>query len=252
VKLYPCLDDHHTSDAYQFPPLEVSRGVTSSWWRQGADGITTFNWYGGPVPESSAARGVKPGPESHKTACCEIGSTETLKGKSKVFPVERRGGYPWAEGASGQNLHAQLPFKLAYDGRPSDVMLYCAEDLKEAPERKRDVSLRLTIYSSEPGDQLEVKLNGTLLGDGAFDYDWKDPQIFSPLPQQNAGSYGYREVDPEQKLLLVTYDIDPDQVSLGDNTVSVSLTQLAHPYLVPVRSNTVRRLQVEKVELHIT
>ena len=58
--------------------------------------------------------------------------------------------------------------------------------------------------------------------------------------------------NPEQKLLLVTYDIDPDEVSLGDNTVSVSLTQLAHPYLVPVRSNAVRRLQVEKVELHIT
>ena len=115
----------------------------------------------------------------------------------------------------------------------------------------RDVSLRLTIYGSEPGAQLEVKLNGTLLGDGAFDYDWKDPKIFSSLPQQNAGSYGYREVDPEQRLLIVTYDVDPDEVSQGDNTVSVSLTQLALPYLVPVRSNAVRQLQVEKVELHV-
>ena len=257
VKLYPCLDDHHTSDAYQFPPLEVFRGVTSSWWRQGADGITTFNWYGGPVPESSAARvsfrgrGFPPGPESHKTAYREMGSVETLQGKSKVFPVERRGGFPWGEGASGQNLHAQLPLKLAYDGRPSDVTLYCAEDLKEMPQGKRDVRLRLTIYGSEPGDQLEVKLNGSSLGEGAFDYDWKDRKIFSPLPQQNAGSYGYREVDPEQRLMLVTYNVDPDEVSLADNTVAISLTQLAQPYLVPVRSNTVRRLQVEKVELHV-
>ena len=243
AKLYPCLDDHHTSDAYQFPPVEVYRGVASAWWRQGADGIETFNWYGGPVPESSAARGARPGPESQRTAYREIGSVETLQGKSKVFPVERRGGYPWAEGASGQNLHAQLPLKLAYDGRPSDVTLYCAEDLNEVPEGVRDVRLCLTVFDSEPGDRVEVKLNGTLLGGGVFDYDWKDPKIFSPLPQQNSGSYGYREVDPEQKLLLVTYNLDPDAVRLGDNSVSISVThQVAH---------ILRQLQVEKVELHV-
>jgi hypothetical protein len=239
VKLYPCLDDHHTSDAYQFPPVEVFRGVASSWLRQGADGIETFNWYGGPVPESSVALeapwGARPGPESQRTAYREIGSVETLNGKSKSFPVERREGYPWSEGASGHNLHAQLPLKLAYDGRPSDVRVYCAEDLKEEPEAKRNVSLRLTIFDSEPGDRLEVKLNGGLLGGGAFDYDWKDPKIFSPMPQQTAGSYGYREVDPEQRLLLVTYDVDPDDVLLGDNTVSISVTQLAPPYSGPGR-----------------
>ena len=170
VKLYPCLDDHHTSDAYQYAPVDVFRGVASSWWRQGADGIVTFNWYGGPAPESSTARGARPVQDtsSHKTGYRELGSTETLKGKSKVFPVERRGGYPWAEGASGQNLHAQLPLKLAHDGRPSDITLYCAEDLKEEREGVPDVSLRLTIFDSEPGDRLEVKLNGRLLGEGVF------------------------------------------------------------------------------------
>ena len=194
--------------------------------------------------ESSAARGAKPGPESQRTAYREIGSVESLKGKSKVFPVERRGGFPWGEGASGQNLHAQLPLKLAYDGRPSDVTLYCAEDLTEAPEGKRNVSFRLTVFDSEPGDRLEVKLNGRSLGEGAFDYDWKDRKIFSPLPQQNAGSYGHREVDPGQKLLLLTYDVDPGNVRLGDNTVAISVT-----HQVP---HILRQLQVEKVELHVT
>ena len=105
VKLYPCLDDFHASDSYQHPPIEVFRGVTSSWWRQGADGIELFNWFNA-APEEYVARGAKPGPKAQQTAYCEIGSTETLKGKSKVFPVERRGGFPWAEGASGHNLHA--------------------------------------------------------------------------------------------------------------------------------------------------
>ena len=257
VKLYPCLDDRHTSDAYQFPPIEVFRGVTSSWWHQGADGITTFNWYGGPVPESSAARvdfrgrGFPPGPESHKTACCEIGSTETLKGKSKVFPVERRGGYPFVEGASGQNLHAQLPLKLAYDRRPSEIKIYFAEDLSESAKQKRDVSLRITIFDSEPGDKLDVKLNGKLLDKGLFDYDWKDPKIFSPLPQPNAGSYGDREIDPKQRLLLVTYNLDPNYVLLGDNMVSICLTHMAAPYNARTSGSVARKLQVEKIELHV-
>jgi len=250
VKLYPCLDDHHASDAYQHPPVEVFRGVASSWWRRGADGIETFNWYGAP-PEVYAEYGVRGGPESQQTAYREIGSVETLNGKSKVFPVERRGGYPWAEGGSGQNLHAQLPLKLAYDGRPSDVTLYCAEDLKEAPEGKRDVSLRLTVFGSEPGDRLEVKLNGRLLSEGAFDYDWKDPKIFSPLPQPSSGGYGHREVDPEQRLLLVTCDVDPNNVTLGDNTVSISVTVQASPYRGRTTSSVTRQLQVEKVELHV-
>ena len=162
-----------------------------------------------------------------------------------MFPVERRGGYPWAEGASGQNLYAQLTLKLAYDGRPSDITLYCAEDLSEVLKAKREVSLRLTIFDSEPGDRQKVKLNGQLLGGGIFNYDWKDRKIYSPLPQPASGSsYGRREVDPEQKLLLVRYALDPDNVSLGGNNVAISVThQVAH---------ILRQLQVEKVELHVT
>ena len=88
-----------------------------------------------------------------------------------------------------------------------------------------------------------MKLNGRSVGEGTFDYDWKDPQIFSPLPQPNAGSYGLREADPDQKLLLVTYDVDPGAVRLGDNSVAVSVTQVT-PRRFP-------QLQVEKVELHV-
>ena len=84
-----------------------------------------------------------------------------------------------------------------------------------------------------------------MLNEGSFDYDWKDRKIFSPLPQPAAGaSFGRQKIDPERKLLLVTYHLDPDNVSLGNNIVSISVThQVAH---------TLRQLKVEKVELHIT
>ena len=82
VKLYPCLDDHHTSDAYQFPPIEVFRGVTSSWWRQGADGIEIFNWFNA-APEEYIARGAKPGPESQQTAYCAVSYTHLTMPKNR-------------------------------------------------------------------------------------------------------------------------------------------------------------------------
>ena len=44
IKLYPCIDDHHASDGYQWPPIEVMRGVTANWYQQGADGVQTFNF----------------------------------------------------------------------------------------------------------------------------------------------------------------------------------------------------------------
>lgn len=44
IKLQPCLDDHHATDGYRFPPIEFFRGVFSNWWQQGADAVETFNW----------------------------------------------------------------------------------------------------------------------------------------------------------------------------------------------------------------
>ena len=43
VKLYPSWDDHHSSDGYRHPAIEVWRGVCANWWRQNPDGMHTFN-----------------------------------------------------------------------------------------------------------------------------------------------------------------------------------------------------------------
>ena len=36
IRLQPCLDEHHSSDGYNWPPIEVVRGVYANWWDQGA------------------------------------------------------------------------------------------------------------------------------------------------------------------------------------------------------------------------
>jgi len=45
IKLYPCFDYVHTSDAYDYPSIELSRGIYANWWQQGADGAYTFKCY---------------------------------------------------------------------------------------------------------------------------------------------------------------------------------------------------------------
>ena len=42
--VHACHDDHHATDAYQYPSIEFFRGVAANWWWQGADSLMTFNW----------------------------------------------------------------------------------------------------------------------------------------------------------------------------------------------------------------
>ena len=39
IRLYPSIDDHHASDGYQNPGIELFRGLASTWRRDGADGL---------------------------------------------------------------------------------------------------------------------------------------------------------------------------------------------------------------------
>jgi hypothetical protein len=115
IKLYPGIDEHHTADGYQEPPIEVLRGVYGNWWGQGADGAYTFNWAWAPGQWRSA---------THLQAYREIGSPDTLRRKNKTFVVGRRGGghasvIPFPEEWStprviydNSNMFGELPAEL--------------------------------------------------------------------------------------------------------------------------------------------
>jgi len=86
VKIYPSIDDHHASDGYATPSIEIYRGVATNWLRTGADGIQTFNFNHAPdFPFKDVW-------ETHLQAYREIGRLETMKHKDKVFVIQRRGG----------------------------------------------------------------------------------------------------------------------------------------------------------------
>ena len=107
VKLYPSVDDHHASDGYATPPIDIYRGVAANWWRQGADGIQTFNFNHAP---DFPFRGVW---ETHLKAYREIGSPKTLQRKNKRFVAQRRGGGARSHG------HPQPP---GLEHAPLDVL----------------------------------------------------------------------------------------------------------------------------------
>ena len=109
VKLYPSVDDHHASDGYATPPIDIYRGVAANWWRQGADGIQTFNFNHAP---DFPFREVW---ETHLTAYRKLGSPGTLHRKNKRFVVQRRGG------GHGPTV---IPNPQDWTNAPLDVLQY--------------------------------------------------------------------------------------------------------------------------------
>ncbi|MBN1346327.1 MAG: family 10 glycosylhydrolase [Phycisphaerae bacterium] len=242
IKLQPCFDDHHTSDAYQYPPIELFRGVFANWWQQGADSVYTFNWSNA-SPELCKQIGAIPGPESQRQAYHEVGSPETLRLKNKIFPVDRRGGYPWAEGYFNRNDDAQLPVKLAVGGGPAKLRVRIGDPLRALAGSIEQVTLRLVLFGASDGDEIEARLNGETLPVALRDPTWKDRLIFSPKPQPASGGADRIKVNPKQKLLRLEYRVDPRQCHLGENQVSLRLRKL---------SSGAVSVAVEKLEVHVT
>ena len=266
IKLQPCFDDHHTTDGYRHPPIEFLRGVFSNWWDQGADSVVTFNWsYAS--PEASKEVGIQPGPISHQQAYREAGSPESMKFKDKIFIVERRGGYPWAEGFFGRNDTAPLPILLSNHGRPAMVQVRVSENFRAQVDRVKEIALRIVLFQTPPfrgrrwrelqgagsadaigqsiseQDEVEVRLNGAVLSLAVRDPEWKDPHIFSPEPQPASGGSSHYPIDPNQRLLRLDYVVDPGQCRRGLNKVEVRMTK-REPY------QPGSDIKLEKVEMH--
>ena len=245
VQLCPMLDDHHSTDGYHQPPIEFLRGVFGNWWHQGADSVGTFNWPCAP-PAAYAALGLpadaNPGPETQ--AVVEIGSAQTLRRKDATFAVERRGGYPWAEGCHSRNDHRPLPCPLANHGAPTTLPLFVyGGDAAHADE----ATLRLVLWSALLTDTLEVKLNGHPLQLVERDPEWKDRQVYSDKPQPSCPGRSWPPDDPRQKLLMERYLVEPGLLRVGENALELRVAARG-PHKCGGRGT---RIEVEKAELSL-
>ena len=161
IKLYPCLDDHHASDGYLHPPIEVLRGVFANWWHQGADGIQTFNFLNtaATAANDKAKAELTTYQPLHRQAYREMATPEQLSSKDKAFVLQRRGGghgptvVPNPEQWDTPrwmyyltNMQAPLPAQLASDGRADTLLIvYVADDAVGQSNSVGCVQVRLLL-----------------------------------------------------------------------------------------------------------
>lgn len=241
VHLQPCFDDHHTTDGYRYGPVEFLRGVFANHFQRGANSVVTFNWAVA-KPEVAEKFGGEIAPLTHQVAFHEIGDPKTMAGRDKFFAVERRGGYPWADGYFNRNDTAPLPHQFPEDGRAAKFTLHVS-DAPPAGDAKAGLTLRCILFQAGDGDVFELRFNGTPLSVGTRDAEWKDAQIFSPRPQRTSGGKGDYKVDPKQRLLRLDCAVPVKAWKLGRNEVEIRLASRA-----PQSKSAV---QIEKVEAHV-
>ena len=255
IKLYPALDDHHASDGYHNPGIEVFRGVAASWRRQGADGIQTFNFNYAP---DAFYKGEDW--QSHLLAYQEIGDPRTLRHKDKVFVVERRGGghgptvipnpedwsTPW-HWYGNSNMLAQLPVPLANDGKADTLItLFVGDDLGAETEHIRSVTLRMLL--NDPATQempAEQKIERAVIREARPTALLHNSPPVRGIEERievrlNNAPLGKPCVEGGW---LVFDDVRPELFAVGDNLVGVRLTER-----VPESSDTVL---LEKLEVHV-
>jgi hypothetical protein len=270
IKLYPCLDDHHATDGYQWPPIEVLRGVFANWWHQGTDGIETFNWGHG-TGEAAARIGMylEGGWPVHRQAYQEMGEPNLLRRKDKVFVVQRRGGGGWGgpdpdawhtprQWYLCTNMFAQLPARLDIHGKVDTLLeIYVADDLGAEDRHVKEVSVRLLLHNPGGGGYITVNDSlpppppdshtierGLLAVFGGVDYRYNSPPAKSVedrlAVRLNNIPLGRPAVEAGW---FVFHDVDPRLFAVGRNLLGVLVKK-------PGFSSD-QRLLIEKLEVHV-
>ena len=249
IKLYPSFDDHHSTDGYREPDLEIWRGACANWWRQNPDGMHTFNLMVS-SPQSAENLDLSPSPrwQTQRKIFSEIGRPATLKEVDKVFFVERRGGghaeYVVPSPANWNtprhmyfqtNMLASLPAALEGDGKEDRLLtLNVADDVNAASTEIDQITLRIAI-SDEAGEALSLDERLETLGSRV---EVRLNNILLDAPHTETV-----ETSNETFKNWLIFAVKPGYLAVGANLVGVGLKQQ-----LPAAFG---HIQIEKVELHV-
>ena len=173
IQIFATLDDHHCTDGYSWPPIEVMRGVVANWWQQGMDTLQIFNW--GTAPASVR---VKTGMfvkqayfddsdriDVYQQAYRELGSPDILRYKDKTFVVQRRGGGGSGGAQVGKwrtprasyqntNMLGQLPAPMDNSGQVDTLLkIRVGDDVEAEAEAGRIKSVKVHLLLSDPSTE---------------------------------------------------------------------------------------------------
>ena len=163
---------------------------------------------------------------------------------AKEAVVQRRGGYPWAEGDFNRNDDAALPLQLPGDGGAKTLRLRIGDHVSANAQQIKQVGLRLIVFRAGASDEIEAKLNGGPLSLHVRDDDWKDRQIFSPQPQPPSGGADHWKINSHQRLSRLDYQVDPRLCKPGLNQVSLRVGARES-------RNPDASIKLEKLEVHV-
>lgn len=160
LPIYPSL--YPFGNGYAMFPDEAIRGSAANLWRDGADGLYTFNWFFHGKWRSRLLR--------------EIADPVLLRDKDKRYTLvqrfesQRTGLAPRSDTVRFNTMikAAQLPFTLGRAGAGQTVTLPVADEVSSTthPSRRAELLVGLDGLS---GDVLEFSLNGRVLAPGELD-----------------------------------------------------------------------------------
>ena len=264
IKIYPSFDDHHSSDGYYEPAVEVWRAVASNWWQQGADGIHTFNLVF-PDPKASAKLGFTHGFSSRpekwrrlKQVNQDIGSVATLAEKDKLFYVQRRGGghgervFPNPENWStprhmyfNTNMLAPLPATLDNDGKADTLLtLSVGDNIAAQPEKLRSLTLRLLLSDPAAENLAKEQSISRALVVGSM----RKHRLYTIAPARDIVKKIELRInnlllqEPRAESGWLLFDINPRQLAVGENLIGVRVKD---------RDSDIKPLVIEKLELSV-
>lgn len=243
VKLFPCFDAHHQSDAYADPALPIYAGVFSTWWDQGADAIALFNLYACSWKTyiETCIKPVKLHVHHQEEVLAIVGRPEKLWSENKVYVVERKGGYPWGNGFANLNNYKQLPRILKNSGAKETVILYVSDPVYN--RNVESVTLETMVYGLRENENLRVFINDVEVF-GKVDNDYADKQVL-PLQLELVSGYHTDWIDDRhERFRMLSCKVCKNLIHKGENFVSVFIER--NPDY-----SYADKIELERVELHV-
>lgn len=219
-------------NGYRLSPPEVIRGNAANLWRDGVDGLYTFNW-------------IFHG-DWRRDLLREISSPDSLAAKSKhysvlkrlyIAPGDRGGDYIRY---NGMFRDAPVPFRITEALGTKEVLLPVAEDLADL--RPKKVELWVGTEYLRDGDELEISLNGRQLSPPAVNATHTESVGYPVEIPSGNGLVGFPPMESiDTEFPALRFEVDPSIVRLGRNSVTFLLKKRA--------AEIEHELQVTRVEL---
>ena len=183
----------------------LNRAVTSRYYRAGADGVYTFNWYSNR--------------DSRRDILTQIGSPDTLRRKDKIYASTHRSirnEGPWHGTLRNDRILGEVPvaLKRTLTGDGPTVVLDVADDLTaDVPER---VELRVRLDQWVKGDVVRVLWDGVARGNVETRYDFHKVSVANPFGAP---------ISEVATAAWLSCEMSPSEVAPGPHRVKVILEE---------------------------